>query len=78
MRDFSGHHFRKTEGPRERFGLYSDPTAREAMRNAKTKAEEGLAAREAFGDLMRACAGGHTGTIEEAAMRLYRVLEGAS
>ena len=77
MRAFSGHHFRKTEGPREWVGPYSDPTAREAMRNVKTKAEEGLAAREAFGDLMRACKQGHNGSIVETAKRLWRIVEGS-
>ena len=77
MRDFSGHHHRKTMGTRERFGPYSDPTAREAMRAGRIRDEEAEALRRAFFGLLEACHGRDNKEIVEAAMRLYTVAAGA-
>ena len=76
MRDFSGHHYRKAQGHRERFGPYSDPTAREAIRNVAERSQKDSAVRDAFADLCRACRGGYDEEIVRAAMRLYGLAKG--
>lgn len=82
MHDASGHHYRKRAVTWEKAGPYPDPTAREAIRNIKTRGEEGQIAREAFGELMKVCrehskkAVGADTLVVKAAMRLYRVVDG--